>query len=205
MMGNLDIKKGENNNNKNNSQVILVRAFMAVDVDSRLSSKIQEVQRELKKTDAPLKMVEPENLHFTFKFFGDISSSQAEKINQITLEKLEKFQSFPLHIKGTGVFPHMGYMRVIWLGVEDPQSFSSIQKELDQEFAKMGFKKERSYIPHLTIARVKGPKNKELLAETINKFQEIEIGEMTVEKLVLKKSELTPVGPIYTDVKEFFI
>lgn len=185
--------------------MIFVRAFMAVDLDSRLSSKIQEVQRELKKTDAPLKIVEPDNLHFTLKFFGDISPSQANVITSIIQDKLENYQSFPLHIKGTGVFPHMGYMRVIWLGIEDPQCFSRLQMDLDQEFVKMGFKKERSYIPHLTIARVKGPQNKEILAETIKKMQEIEIGHMTVEKLVLKKSELTPVGPIYTDVKEFFI
>ncbi|OPX57158.1 MAG: 2',5' RNA ligase family [Methanobacterium sp. PtaB.Bin024] len=99
----------------------------------------------------------------------------------------------------------MGYMRVIWLGVEDPDKFSTLQKDLDEEFAKMGFKKERSYIPHLTIARVKGARNKEFLADMIKDLQEIEIGQMTVEKLVLKKSELTPVGPIYTDVKDFFI
>ena len=182
-----------------------MRAFIAVDVDSRLSYKIQDIQRDLKKTRAPLKMVEPENLHFTFKFFGEVSSSQADQIISVTQQKLENYQSFPLHIKGTGVFPKMEYMRVIWLGIENPQRFSEMQKDLDQEFAKMGFKKERSYIPHLTIARVKGPQNKEILAEKIQKLESIEIGEMTVEKLVLKKSELTPVGPIYTDVKNFFI
>lgn len=182
-----------------------MRAFMAVDLDSNLSSKIQEVQREIKKTHAPLKMVEPENLHFTFKFFGDISSSQAQQIISATEEKLDNYHSFPLHVKGTGVFPNIEYMRVVWLGIEDPQIFSKLQMDIDQEFVKMGFKKERSYIPHLTIARVKGPKNKELLADTIKKLQDIEIGNMTVEKLVLKKSELTPVGPIYTDVHEFYI
>jgi 2'-5' RNA ligase len=39
----------------------------------------------------------------------------------------------------------------------------------------------------------------------IKDLEEIEIGQMTVERLVLKKSELTPVGPIYTDVKDFYI
>ena len=99
----------------------------------------------------------------------------------------------------------MGYMRVIWLGVEEPEQFSQLQQDLDQEFVKMGFKKERSYIPHLTIARVKGPRNKEILAETVQKLESIEIGQMTLEKIVLKKSELTPVGPIYTDIQQFFI
>lgn len=182
-----------------------MRAFLAVDVDSQLSYKIQKVQKDLIKTDAPLKLVEPENLHFTFKFFGEINQSQTENITRIMEEKLENYQSFPLNIKGTGVFPHPGYMRVIWLGVEDPDKFSTLQMDLDDEFVKMGFKKERSYIPHLTIARVKGSHNKEVLADMIKDLEEIEIGQMTVERLVLKKSELTPVGPIYTDVKDFYI
>jgi len=149
--------------------------------------------------------VEPENLHFTFKFFGEISSTQTEEIIQVTQDVLDNYKSFPLNIKGTGVFPSMGYMRVIWLGVEEPEQFSQLQRDLDQEFTKMGFKKERSYIPHLTIARVKGPRNKDVLAETVKKMESIEIGQMTLEKIVLKTSELTPVGPIYTDIQQFFI
>jgi RNA 2',3'-cyclic 3'-phosphodiesterase len=182
-----------------------VRAFMAVDVDRRLSYKIQKIQKDLIKTDAPLKLVEPDNLHFTFKFFGDITSEQTEQIISITQNKLENYRAFSLNIEGVGVFPHPGYMRVIWLGIKEPEKFSQLQKDLDEEYVKMGFKKERSYTPHLTIARVKGSQNKEFLADKMAQLKDIDIGEMTVEKLVLKKSELTPVGPIYTDVKDFFI
>ena len=32
----------------------------------------------------------------------------------------------------------MGYIRVIWLGVEHPAAFSKVQKELDEEFVKDG-------------------------------------------------------------------
>lgn len=182
-----------------------MRVFLAVDVDRRLSYKIQKIQKDLIKTDAPLKLVDSENLHFTFKFFGEINPNQIKQITNITEGKLENYQAFPLHIKGTGVFPHPGYMRVLWLGIEDPAKFSELQKDLDEEFANMGFKKERSYTPHLTIARVKGAHNKEFLADKIHELQDIEIGKMDVDKLVLKKSELTPVGPIYTDLHEFFI
>ena len=75
--------------------------------------------------------------------------------------------------------------------------------DLDEEFLKLGFKKEKSYIPHLTIARVKGAKNKEALINLIKEMENVYIGDMLVDKLVLKKSELTPVGPIYTNLKEF--
>ena len=67
----------------------------------------------------------------------------------------------------------------------------------------MGFRKERSYIPHLTIGRVKGPRKREVLISKIRELEMVDIGPLPVEKLVLKKSDLTPVGPIYTDLQEF--
>jgi RNA 2',3'-cyclic 3'-phosphodiesterase len=180
-----------------------MRAFLAVDVDEKLVNKISEVQRKLEDANAQLKFVEPENLHFTFKFFGDISLERSGEIIEAVQKKIENYNPFRINIRGMGVFPHMGYIRVIWLGVEQVEAFSMMLKDFDQEFIKMGFKKEKSYDPHLTIVRVKGAQNKEALTALINELEKVEIGEMMVEKLVLKESELTPVGPIYTNLKEF--
>ncbi len=91
------------------------------------------------------------------------------------------------------------------MGVEEPDTFSKMQEDFDQEFVKMGFNKERSYIPHLTIGRVKGVQNKELLSNIVNELEDIDIGSMTVDRIILKESEFTPVGPIYTDLKEIFL
>jgi RNA 2',3'-cyclic 3'-phosphodiesterase len=180
-----------------------MRAFLAVDLDESLKEKVLEVQEKLKEADAIVKFVEKENLHFTCKFFGEISQKKADKIVEIIEEKIRKFESFKIKIKGSGVFPHFGYIRVIWLGLEDAEYFSGILKELDEEFVNLGFKKERSYTPHLTIGRVKGSKNKEELVSKIKKLEEIEVGSMEISKISLKKSELTPKGPIYTNIKEF--
>lgn len=180
-----------------------MRAFLAVDLDESLKEKVLEVQEKLKEADAIVKFVEKENLHFTCKFFGEISQKKADKIVKIIEEKIRKFESFKIKIKGSGVFPHFGYIRVIWLGLEDAEYFSGILKELDEEFVNLGFKKERSYTPHLTIGRVKGSKNKEELVSKIKELEEIEVGPMEISKISLKKSELTPKGPIYTNIKEF--
>jgi RNA 2',3'-cyclic 3'-phosphodiesterase len=180
-----------------------MRAFLAVDVDEKLVNEISEVQKKLSDANAQLKFVEPENLHFTFKFFGEISLEKSEEIIEVVQKKIEKHHPFPINIKGMGVFPHMGYMRVIWLGVEQAEAFSRMLKDFDETFIKMGFKKEKSYDPHLTIVRVKGAQNKEALAALIKELEGVEIGEMTVDKMVLKESELTPAGPIYTNLKEF--
>lgn len=182
-----------------------MRAFLAVDVDPHLTYKITEIQRQLAEANPNVKLVEQENLHFTFKFLGDISPEKTETIIEIVEENIKGYSPFDITIKGMGAFPNMDYIRVIWLGVEHPGAFSKVQRELDNEFASLGFKKERSYIPHLTIGRVKGAQNKDELISVVEKLEDIEIGTMNIDRLTLKKSELTPVGPMYTDLQEIFL
>lgn len=180
-----------------------MRAFLAVDLNQRLTDKISEVQKQIMGTNAEIKYVEPENLHFTFKFFGEISEKKSQNIMELMDQKIKNYHPFELFIKGVGVFPHPGYVRVIWLGVDNANDFSKFQRECDEEFIKMGFKKERSYNPHLTIGRVKGAKNKDKLLSLLKEMETLEIGKMDVERISLKKSELTPAGPIYTTIKVF--
>ncbi len=176
---------------------------MAVEVPFGITDKILKVQKQLEQADAQVKFVEGENLHFTVKFFGDITPEQAQQITHITEHRLENQHAFPMYVKGTGVFPNLERARVLWLGVENPERFSQLQETLDQNWVRMGFRKERSYTPHITIGRVKGPRNRNALIDKIKELEKVEIGPLNVEKLVLKKSDLTPVGPMYTDLYEF--
>lgn len=182
-----------------------MRAFLAVDVDPHLTYKIVEIQKQLAEANANVKLVEQENLHFTFKFLGDITPEKTETIIEMTEENIKDYSPFNITINGMGAFPNRDYIRVIWLGVEHPGAFSKVQRELDNAFASLGFKKERSYIPHLTIGRVKGTQNKDELAAIVQKLENIEVGTMNIDRLTLKKSELTPVGPMYTDIHEIFL
>jgi len=80
-----------------------MRAFLAVDLDESLQDKVLEVQDRLNETNAAVKFVEKENLHFTCKFFGEISEVKRDKISEIIKEKITKYDSFPINIKGLGV------------------------------------------------------------------------------------------------------
>lgn len=180
-----------------------IRAFLAVDMDKNLIERIVEVQELVNEVGAPVKFVEPENLHFTIKFFGDVNEEKLNQIKSIIDKGILKFSPFEINIHGMGVFPSLRYIRVVWLGTSVYESFSNLQKEFDQEFVKVGFKKERSYIPHLTIGRLKGSNNKELLVEKIQELNDIDIGNIIINQLILKKSELTPSGPIYTNIETY--
>jgi 2'-5' RNA ligase len=50
---------------------------------------------------------------------------------------------------------------------------------------------------------MKSAKNKNKVKSTIEEFSNFEIGEMEVSQISLKKSTLTPRGPIYEDIKVF--
>ena len=180
-----------------------VRSFLAIELKEDLVPKILDVQKEFKKTNANIKYVPCENMHFTLKFFGNIDLDMVEDISAAVLKVIKDYSSFDLNIKKCGCFPNRNVIKVIWLGLDEGSPIKDLQRDLDKEFKKLGFKKERNFISHLTIGRVKSPKEKKEIRNTIEKLENIEIGPMTVSKICLKKSTLTPQGPIYEDIKVF--
>jgi 2'-5' RNA ligase len=54
----------------------------------------------------------------------------------------------------------------------------------------------------MTIARVKSNLNREALAEYVESMRGQEFGKMPVKAVRLKKSTLTPRGPVYTTIHE---
>ncbi len=180
-----------------------IRSFLAIELDNDLVPGILDVQKEFKKTNANVKYVPEENMHFTLKFFGNIDEEMVDDIALAVEKVIKNYSSFDLNIKNCGCFPNKKVIKVLWLGLEEGSPIKDLQKDLDKEFKKLGFKKERNFISHLTIGRVKSPKNKKELRNTIEKFEDIEIGKMNVSKICLKKSTLTPQGPIYENIKVF--
>lgn len=180
-----------------------IRSFLAIELDNDLVPGILDVQKEFKKTNANVKYVPEENMHFTLKFFGNIDEEMVDDIALAVEKVIKNYSSFDLNIKNCGCFPNKKVIKVLWLGLEEGSPIKNLQKDLDKEFKKLGFKKEKNFISHLTIGRVKSPKNKKEIRETIEKLENIEIGQMSVSKICLKKSTLTPQGPIYENIKVF--
>jgi len=180
-----------------------IRSFLAIELDQELVPKILDVQKEFKKTNTNIKYVPSKNMHFTLKFFGNIDLDMVEDISDAVNKVIKNYSSFDLNIKNCGCFPNKNVIKVLWLGLEEGSPIKSLQKDLDKEFKKLGFKKEKNFISHLTIGRVKSPKNKKEIRQTIEKLEDIEIGQFSVSKICLKKSTLTPQGPIYEDIKVF--
>ncbi|MCS4540809.1 MAG: RNA 2',3'-cyclic phosphodiesterase [Euryarchaeota archaeon] len=181
-----------------------IRAFIAIDIPKDLINKIANIQNSLKKIDANIKYVEPENIHITLKFLGEVLENKLANVSLVTKETTVGVKPFEIEINGVGVFPSFNYIRVIWVGITKGADFlSNLQTELEKRLVPLGFEpEERGFSPHITIGRVKTIKAKAQLQSKINELQNINIGTMQVDCLKLKKSQLTPKGPIYTDLVE---
>lgn len=180
-----------------------VRAFLAIDLDDDLKPKINKVIKEFKGIDTKIKYVELTNLHLTLKFFGDIDTNGLQLLKDTIANVVSDFKPFNIKIKGCGAFPNNNHIKVIWVGINDDAVIKDLHAKLDAEFVKLGFDKDKKFSTHLTIGRMKSAKNKAKVKSIIEEHSEVEIGDMEVSAISLKKSTLTPSGPIYEDLEIF--
>jgi len=182
----------------------LIRSFLAFDIESApVLNRLARAQNLLVQTGADLKLVAPQNIHITVRFLGNITSTIVEKI----FEEMKKIQFTPFNvqIKGIGAFPNSNYPRVVWAGIsEGTEQLKNVFSQLESSLRGLGFTPDvKGFSPHLTIARIRSGRNKEQLAQYISGNANYEFGIIHAKYLRLKKSDLTPSGPIYSTLKEF--
>ncbi len=181
-----------------------IRSFLAFDIESdTVLNRLATAQRQLVQTGADMKLVEPQNIHITIRFLGNITPAMVEEI--FDEMKQVEFTPFNVQIKGLGAFPNPRYPRVAWAGItQGAEQLKNIFNQLEPRLRGLGFTPDtRGFSPHLTIARVRSGRNKQQLADSLTKNANYEIGAVDARCLRLKKSALTPRGPIYSTLKEF--
>ncbi len=168
-----------------------MRLFIAFDVSENVHEYFLELQKKL----IGAKLTFTKNFHLTLKFLGEITPAQADEIKK-RLSNV-KFAPFTAKLDGTGVFPENGTPRVVWIGIEPRDIICELQKNIDETLHGM-FSKEKSFQPHITLARVKEVTDKKF-AEQIKKLK-IEPLSFEVKEFKLIESQLTSEGPVYKDV-----
>jgi len=181
-----------------------IRSFIAIELPGSLHKELSEAETILRKSNADVKWVNPENIHITLKFLGNVTPEKIKEIEKLLDEFTKGLAPFSIEAKGLGAFPKLAYPRVIWAGIEDQTGkLKEIAENFDGAISKLGFEKEnREFSAHLTLGRVRSPKNKEKLKEIIEKTPFLSVVDIKVDKIVLFKSTLTQSGSIYTKLYE---
>ncbi len=181
----------------------LLRVFLSIDIEDELIlSVIREIQSRLDRDAAKMKFVEIHNIHFTWRFFGNLSVDAIEKI-RLELSTIN-FAPFEILIQGVGVFPRIQKPRVVWVGVaENSEMMEQLKSKTDSLLSNIGYKKERrKFTPHATIARVKFVRDRQRFVDNLESTRDVRVGTMRVDNIRIKKSTLTPTGPIYETLWE---
>ena len=172
-----------------------MRTFVAIEVNNNnVLNSIHQVQSEL---NIKAKPVELHNMHFTVQFLGEVSEEMIRKISD-ALNSIE-FSIFSITFASIGAFPKPNSPRVIWVGVNDgANELEKLAEIIRVKLSNIGFSPDKKFKPHVTIFRVKS--KIEDLTGKLEKFSSYSFGKQEISEIKLKKSELTPNGPIYTDL-----
>jgi 2'-5' RNA ligase len=179
-----------------------MRTFVAVKIGNTVKERIQAFIKDLKRFPADVRWIRPEGMHLTLKFLGEVSPGRIEAIGSAMDNLTVRFSAFSIQVIGTGVFPpHPRSPRVIWTGLSETPELMELQKELDRTLENLDFPREtRTFRPHLTLGRVKSPRQLAPLLEHLNKHRQADFGTVSVRALTLFESRLTPEGAEYTQI-----
>ena len=181
------------------------RLFLAVPFQSdRILKALQPAIQVLDQYKNELKPVKPSNFHITVQFLGTVSTEKKMLLIQ-DLGILENvYSKISIAVKGVGFFPHFNKARIIWAGIDGNKLLiQKIYNDVLRVTEKLGYKPDKkSFIPHLTLARVR---NNKKLSESCKKelkiFADSLFLETHISEIQLVESYLESKGPRYVVVK----
>jgi 2'-5' RNA ligase len=181
-----------------------IRSFIAIELPEEAKKGLARLRKELERDEHRfVKWVVPGGIHLTLKFLGNIPSNRVTEITEAIEEAAQGISPFHLEISGLGAFPSLRQSRVLWVGIGgELDKLSRLQQNIDSALAGLGFaKEERSFVPHLTLARIRqgaSPLEKRSFGELVGSTIFEDKYHIKVEAISLMRSQLTPAGAIYT-------
>ena len=176
----------------------MMRTFVAVEVASKDAIKnMLDFQNILLSAGLKAKPISSNQFHFTMMFLGEINEVMLDSIQSKLIDM--KFDSVNVTYVGVGAFPSFESPRIIWVGVDDAAAPKLIQlaKDVETRLSSLGFKSDKPFTPHITLFRVKDRIHD---ARNIMEHKERSFGNDLLSEIKVKKSDLTPSGPMYSDL-----
>jgi len=177
-----------------------IRTFVAVEASAAVRHSALRLIDQLRAAPAQVKWVEPENMHVTLKFLGDVDPREIHKVCGVVKDAAAGREPFELEIRGAGAFPNLGRPGTVWLGAgEGAEQMAALFRPIEKALKGLGFPREpRQFHAHLTLGRVRrgGPGVREL-GDLIRQHAEYQAGRMKVRQATVFSSRLGPEGPTY--------
>lgn len=180
-----------------------MRVFIAIDVGKEIRAALKQLQEKLRSgvdiRKGDVKWVEPENMHLTLKFLGEIKDEKVVEVCNIVENAAAEHKSFELAIETVGHFGGRS-ARVLWVGTgRGSENLLRLAEELEKQLAIAGWPEEsRKFSGHLTLCRIRKPTAGVKLAQASEGYKDFKAGVASVDSVSVYQSQLRPSGPVYT-------
>lgn len=197
----------------------MIRAFLAVELSPELRVDLVTVQHELKrrieperKQDVRIAWAQPASIHLTMKFLGDVEEHVADPLLAAVEQAIGGQIAVRVPLDQLGAFPHPKSPRVLWAGPSEnwkrgaeAKRIAEIHGAIEQACEGLHFLRgTKPFSPHLTLARIKAGERHVGVAIAKGGVLDhpLSLRTLVVEAVVLMKSELRPIGSVYTKLWE---
>ncbi|MES2177246.1 MAG: RNA 2',3'-cyclic phosphodiesterase [Gemmatimonadota bacterium] len=138
------------------------RLFLAIEFPSPLIAALDSAVEPLRALAPELAWVPLDKQHLTMKFLGDVRDAEVPRVIAMAESVARMHRPFEIQLNGIGAFPNFKRARVVWLGVEQEARLELLHHDLEVAGEAEGFEIEgRPFRPHLTVARVRVPLDRE--------------------------------------------
>ena len=179
-----------------------------------MKEQVAGIQEKLKKRSRGIRWVNPELLHLTLKFLGDIRPEDLQIFEQPLRELAEETAPFQLSFDRLGAFPDLHHPRVIWIGVRDGyDQLKHLAEKMEAIFSsrqdyqcgqrKKG-KEPNIFVPHLTLGRKQRGATLFFPSEIFSEPWDCNHA-VPIDRFFLMQSTLYASGPVYTPEKDFLL
>lgn len=177
-----------------------MRLFTALDVPEDILGRLEDTVEHLRPS-ADIRWSPTANLHITTKFIGHWPEERLEELKTA----LAGVAAPPLRVELSGLefFPNARSPRVFVCGIDAP-GIEELAAATDRATSALGIESEsRAYNPHLTLARIKEPRDVGTLREEIAALPETRFGSFEARSFFLYQSQMRSGGSVYTKLAEF--
>ncbi|HUS86116.1 MAG TPA: RNA 2',3'-cyclic phosphodiesterase [Bacteroidales bacterium] len=180
------------------------RVFIAIKIDP--DKRLKEIILDLKSglSGERIRWVEPDNIHVTLAFLGDMTTDRINDVIRILKEVAAESISFRLLIKGTGLFRGTEDPRIIWLGIEDTGPLNAVRHKVCELLSREKLiRDDRPFKAHITVGRVKSISDRKRLGELMGRYRNTAIKEQHVNELIFYESIMKAGGSVYRPIDRF--
>jgi 2'-5' RNA ligase len=145
--------------------------------------------------------VEPENLHLTLRFIGEVEDGVLHDIDE-ALDAVSA-QSFDLTLEGSGQFGTGTRARTLWAGVARSEGLIHLQQKVESALVRIGLPaEERKYTPHVSLARLHNA-SPDRLARFLAENGLFRAGPIRVNHFTLFLSHFGRGGAVYEPLQDY--